>query len=323
MKIIELFDIEYGNSLELCSLEKDNQGINFISRTSKNNGISSKVKKIDSIEPFPAGLITVAVSANVLETFLQNSEFYTGYHIMVLKPKIHLTLEQKLYYCLCIRSNKYKYSYGRQANTTLKDLIIPDINSIPFWVNNFSYNNYEKKLLSKLFKEDTLINKINFSNTLLPLENLFIIKNGIASNQVKRFPNKINENYIPYIRPSYKQETSIDAFIDKDTVDPSYVFPPGTIYVSTDGQGSHTYSYVSVYEFIPNSNVSVLIPKREMTLAEKLWYAKCITNNRYKFSYGRKPKGDRLKTLLIPDFYPDFVSSDTINKIIDKWDVQI
>ena len=52
-------------------------------------------------------------------------------------------------------------------------------------------------------------------------------------------------------------------------------------------------------ELVPNSDVSVLIPKIDMSIEEKMYYAVCITNNRYRFSYGRKPKGKRLKSLLL------------------------
>ncbi|SUA24330.1 Uncharacterised protein [Neisseria gonorrhoeae] len=34
-----------------------------------------------------------------------------------------------------------------------------------------------------------------------------------------------------------------------------------------------------------------------MPIEVKLYYAKCITANRYLFSYGRKPKGEKLKAL--------------------------
>lgn len=30
----------------------------------------------------------------------------------------------------------------------------------------------------------------------------------------------------------------------------------------------------------------------------------CITNNRKRFSYGRKPKGKRLKNIMIPEYTP-------------------
>ncbi|MFM6199447.1 MAG: hypothetical protein ACKPE1_09950, partial [Dolichospermum sp.] len=70
--------------------------------------------------------------------------------------------------------------------------------------------------------------------------------------------------------------------VDKTQIDDKYIYPDNTIYVSTDGQGSHSYSYVSSFEFVPNSNVSVLIPKRQMSLQEKIYYSICVTSNRFK-----------------------------------------
>ena len=37
-----------------------------------------------------------------------------------------------------------------------------------------------------------------------------------------------------------------------------------------------------------------------MSLETKLLYAAYITANRFKFSYGRNPKGERLAELLLP-----------------------
>jgi hypothetical protein len=102
-------------------------------------------------------------------------------------------------------------------------------------------------------------------------------------------------------------------------IDKSHVFPKDTLYVSTDGQGSHSFAYVSVFEFVPNSNVSVLIPKREMSLQEKLYYAQCITKNRYKFSYGRKPKGARLKAIMLPEYPPPSINKYDVSKIIHEF----
>ena len=89
--------------------------------------------------------------------------------------------------------------------------------------------------------------------------------------------------------------------------------------MSTNGQGSHTFSYVSTTEFVANSDVSILIPKRKMSLQEKLFYAQCITNNRYKFSYGRKPKGARLLAVKIPEYPPKYVTEYCIEKVVDSF----
>ncbi len=150
----------------------------------------------------------------------------------------------------------------------------------------------------------------------VPLEQLFTVINGIASAQVIRSQVKENANWIPYIRPSYRQETSIDAYVNRNAVPNEKIFSAETLYVSTDGQGSHTFSYVSTFEFVPNSNVSILIPKRKMGLQEKLFYAQCITYNRYKFSYGRKPKGGRLKSIMIPEYPPEYVLNYDIDSVM-------
>ena len=316
-KVSELFWVNYGVNLELNALERDINGINFVSRTSKNNGVSAKVKRISNIDPLPAGTITVAGGGSVMETFLQMAPYYSGRDLYYLTPKVTMSNEVKLYYCHCLRSNKYKFSYGRQANVTLSDLQIPSLDSIPDYVNSMSIKGYGKTLVKQTkFSEDDSNYPPNAKS--VPLDEIFIVENGIASSQVIRSQSKKNENWIPYIRPSYKQETSIDAFVNKKLV-PSKVFPTGTLYVSTDGQGSHTFSYVSTFEFVPNSNVSVLTPKRKMSLQEKLFYAQCITNNRYKFSYGRKPKGDRLKAILIPEYPPRYVTDYTIDKVLQSF----
>ncbi len=131
----DIFEVEYGNSLELNRLTKSNQGVNFVARTSKNNGVTARVQPLYDVEPIPGMTLTVAAGGSVLETFLQMDPFYSGYHIFVLRPKIELTLDELLYYSTCIRANQYKYSYGRQANRTLRSLLIPASESIPNWVN--------------------------------------------------------------------------------------------------------------------------------------------------------------------------------------------
>lgn len=136
------------------------------------------------------------------------------------------------------------------------------------------------------------------------LKDLFHIHNGIPSNKV----NILNE-YIPgsvkYARPSNNYDNTHAGYVVSDVK----VFDSETIFVSTDGQGSHTYSYVSTERFVPNSNVIALIPKAEMNLYEKFYYAICITKNRFKFSYGRKPKGHRIENILLPEKFeiPDWV----------------
>lgn len=134
----------------------------------------------------------------------------------------------------------------------------------------------------------------------MKLNTLFHVINGLASSEVTVLPKR-EVGCIPYIRPSSTQQRTVAGWVKRDEINSANIFPSETIFVSTDGEGSHTYAYVSQFDFVPNSNVSVLIPNFEMNILEKLFYTKCITMNRYKFSYGRKPKGNRLKSIELPE----------------------
>lgn len=188
------------------------------------------------------------------------------------------------------------------------------------------YKSYAQKYLAYRLLNNLLdfnIKRITFpsnaTSNLVPLNSVFDVKNGLSSSQVAVEEEPITGNHLRYIRPSQSYDGSLAGYVDKTTVDEKYIYPQNTIYVSTDGQGSHTYSYLSSFEFIPNSNVSVLIPKRDMSLQEKLYYAVCVTRNRYKFSYGRKPKGYRLEELLVPSFPPAFVFDNIFRNILNNW----
>lgn len=138
------------------------------------------------------------------------------------------------------------------------------------------------------------------------LEDLFEVRNGVVSSGLS-ISSTPALNCIPYLRPASTQQRTISGWVSKSEVGSKNIYPEGTLFVSTNGEGSHSYSYVSTFKFACNSDVSVLIPKREMTINEKVYYARCITMNRYKFSYGRKPKGERLKQIELPDVLPLWV----------------
>lgn len=61
-----------------------------------------------------------------------------GSHILTQKSKI-----TELFYCACLRANKFRFNYGRQANRTIKDLLIPHPNNIPIWVKQANLSMYD------------------------------------------------------------------------------------------------------------------------------------------------------------------------------------
>lgn len=134
-RLDELFQIKNGNDLELCYQHKNEDGINFVSRTENNNGVSARIEEIEGLEPWDSGTISVSLGGSVLEAFVQTEPYYTGYHMRVLIPIVPMDEITKQYYCMCIRANKFKYGYGIQANKTIDALLVPDIDEIPIWVS--------------------------------------------------------------------------------------------------------------------------------------------------------------------------------------------
>lgn len=306
LKVKDLFEVVYGVNLDLNKLEEveptAKNAIRYVGRSDKNNGITAFVLKNDEYSPNPAMTISVAGGGSVMSSFLQEEEYYSGRDLFFLKPRTEMTRAELLFYCTVLRMNKFKFSYGRQANKTLENLEIPKYDDFSDFNNSVEVANLENIGDVNLLVQKVLMkkNSIPFNGNLKRLDELFNIINGLSSDNVVVQPTKDVDGLIPYIRPSKWQSTSYAGFVARDSITESKLFPKDTLYVSTDGAGSHTYSYVSVEEFVPNSNVSVLMPKSEMDLETKLVYAAFITANRFKFSYGRKPKGNRLAELLLP-----------------------
>jgi len=123
-KIGDIFDIQYGSNYEMNHLTADPNGVAFVSRTRRNNGISGRVKHTGK-EPAPAGCLTVALGGSVLETFYQDEPTYQGRDVDVLIPKTPMSMNELMWYTTAIRQHQFRFNYGRQANRQLPDLIIP------------------------------------------------------------------------------------------------------------------------------------------------------------------------------------------------------
>lgn len=125
-RVRDIFDVQYGINMELntcVEVGKDEpESVNFVARTESNNGVSARVKLVEGKIPQAAGLITCAGGGSVLSTFLQEEPFYSGRDLYLLIPRYPMNRLSKLFCITVIKANKYRYSYGRQANITLPDL---------------------------------------------------------------------------------------------------------------------------------------------------------------------------------------------------------
>src|SRR4030042_3332732 len=97
--ITSIFHIQYGNQFDFSKMDisTDEEGINFICRSSENNGFMAKVDKYNDIEPFPPGLITVTMGGSyLLSSFVQPAHFYASQDIKLLNPKLEVPFNQKV-----------------------------------------------------------------------------------------------------------------------------------------------------------------------------------------------------------------------------------
>lgn len=139
VELQSLFDIKHGNKLDLNKMAQcrpTDDAVAFIGRSGEGNGIVAFVRRLAGHDPYDPGLITVALGGAALSSFVQSRPFYTAQNIDVLRPLVEMSLDVKLFYCLCIEANRFRYStYGREANRTLRTILVPTLDALPSWVS--------------------------------------------------------------------------------------------------------------------------------------------------------------------------------------------
>lgn len=280
MKVSKLFDVFYGTNLELSNLTKIEDGINFVSRTSKNNGVSGIVEPIPDIESLDAGLITVAGGGSVMSSFVQNKPFYSGRDIFYLKPIGKMTLQEKLFYCMCLRANKYRFSYGRQANQTLADLELPD--QIPSWVEKMSVSEMDdlaKPMFSKHFELDLRQWK------WFDYDYLFDVERGWYNKR----PDK--DGTVNFISATFLNNGITDK-ISKDVIEKIY---DGNCITVVNNGASTAVAFYQKDQFTSSHDVNILRTKKiTLNTFIAMFLIPLIHLEKSRFSYGRKWRYSRM-----------------------------
>lgn len=294
-KISDIFNVSYGTKCDMNKMSSNtNSEIAFVSRSSKNNGVVAYVNAIEGITPIPSGAITVTLGGTyVLSSFLQEKPFYTGQNVAVLTPKVELTREEKLFYCLCISHNRFRYSaFGREANRTLKDLIIPHYRQLPDWVRGVNLSIYDDAKKAELTKNTVLLSDTSTWGSFT-LEQVFEIKKG------KRLTKA---NMIKGVTPFIGSTDSNNGLTNK--VGQEAIHRGNVITVNYNGSVGE--AFYQSKDFWASDDVNVLYPKGEyfdrFNQYIALFIIPIIRQNKFKFSYGRKWHTDRMKEtkILLP-----------------------
>jgi Type I restriction modification DNA specificity domain len=271
IKISDLFEIQNGNGFELMNMDivekSDPNSCNFVSRTEKNSGISARVE-LSNTQPFPANTITVAVGGSVLSTFVQSEPYYTGYHIQILTPKKKYSDVEMMFYAFCIRQNKYRYSYGRQANKTLKDILIPEKLTTEWQeLNSKNLNNLKAK---PLIKKELELNVKEWS--YFKYEEIFD-----TNLRGRRLTNENREKGTCL----YFSASEFNNGLTDSIANPLFVEENAIIY-STFGD-----AYYIKSEFTASDEISIF-KHTKLNRYNGLFIATIMLKNKYKYSFGRK-----------------------------------
>lgn len=291
VKVSDLFTIKYGNNLELINLAQckstDKNSVPFVSRTEKNNGVSAFIEEELDIEKNPAHTLTVAVGGSVLSTFYQPIPFYTGFHVLVLEPKKEMSIIEMLFYAKCISANKYKYNYGRQANKTLKNILVPA--QMPETLKN-KLLVYHKKLEKSISEKSLIDKKIKLEIDkweAFELNKLFKIQGSKTIPLLEL--EECGQGKYPYVT-TQATNNGIEGFFDFYSED-------GNI-LTADSAVLGYCSYQSL-PFSASDHVEKLIPKFKMNKYIAMFLTTILNLEQYRYNYGRKCSQTRMKEISI------------------------
>ena len=267
----DLFDLKYGVNLEFYKMEEEKNGIPFVSRQSVNNGVVGFVKQESDIIPNPANTISVACSGSVMASFFQEAPYYSGRDVYFLKPKVELTKKQLLYYCMCLRSNAYKYNYGRQANKTLGSIFVPSLENLPFWINEVNYPNLP---INNPYNNLQIIQDTSSWKIFL-YDDIFTIVRGESEYLIN-----MNEGGYPYISTSSKN-SGIIAYVDE------FNHENNKITLSYDGTVGEAFYHTN--RFFASEKIAVLDLKNyKLNKYIAMFLTTLIRLEQYRFNYGLK-----------------------------------
>lgn len=306
MKLSDLFWIEYPHTLVLTELTRDPAGINFVSAQGANNSVSAKVAPEEGIKLYPAGVITVPLKGTVLAAHVQTEPCYVAHQIAVLTEKSPMSLSEKLFYCMCIQKNAFRFSYGRQADKTLRDMEVPD--HVPEWVDGAAIIP-----ITTCNKADGGLRAEHWAE--FRMGDIFRFVKGRRLTKADMVDGSVN--YLGAISENNGVRQHIQA-------DREEISAPNCITVNYNGSVGE--AFYQEEPFWASDDVNILYANGwDMNRYNALFIVTVIKANRYRFSYGRKWALEKMKDTVIKlpctvDGKPDYAYMETYMKALPYGD---
>ena len=275
-KLSEIFYIYTGSKLDFDKQQLDDDGINFVSRNSNNNGIVGKIIPNKNMKIFKKGDITVPLGGSyLLSAFVQEEDFVTAQNVNVLRAKKAMTELEKWFYCYVLRENRFKFSaFGREANKYIQDIEVPS--SIPEWV-------YQANLHLPTTKNTTCKLDLNIDTwQKFQINKLFKIERGTITSL-----NEMEVGQTPIISSTDKNQ----GIAYYGNVPAKYM---KCFTASFNGVGTGYITYHN-YAFNANTDCGILLPQfNEINPFIGIFISTVMNKMKYKYSYGRKLSQDRI-----------------------------
>lgn len=317
VKVSDLFEVRYGTSLELNALNEIEGGVAFVSRTTKNNGVSARVARLSEVSPMPAGTLTVALGGTPMTTFLQDEPYYTGRDVAVLASLEPMAREELLYYATCLAANRYRFSYGRQANRTVGEIMIPAREAIPEWVRpgkakpSQLWDGISDDAFSLTAPSTAQLETSGWA--CFSFEQLFDIKKGKALTKDEMLPGDT-----PFVGAS-SFNNGVTARISQE---PQH--PAGALTVSSNGSVGEV--FYQPEPFWASSDVAVFYPRFETSREVAIFLATLIRLEKFRYNYGRKWGLETMNKSILrlpvdTNGAPDFDAMATLVRQLPSWNL--
>jgi len=170
--LYDIFSISMGNKFDQSKMCEIDEGINFVGRSALTNGVACAVtsvedKKGNTVQPYPAGDITIALGGSIGAAFVQDKEFYTSQNVCVLHTDNHsITERAKWFVAASITASCGNYeAFTDELNRHIRtDFIIRlpmDKTGQPDWTYMEEYmRKVEERVKATMGKYEMTVNEV-------------------------------------------------------------------------------------------------------------------------------------------------------------------
>ena len=344
INITKIFDVSYGNKMDMCQMTPSSDGIPFVTRTATNNGVGAIVEPVEGVVAYPAGSLSIALGGSIGSTFLQTKDFYTSQNVAVLQPKEKLSSNLLLFLAALIEKEcSLRFvAFGRELNKHIKrdfTIKLPLIEEDkPNWkeLEQFIQDRIIPQLPKKaqkvwLKKYDTKSKK---QEKMKLNTEIFDIKHGFYNKKPEDNP----DGDIPFIGAT-DSNNGVTSHSDLETISITTKTGEGNnspieekIFencIAVTNNGSVGYAYYQAKPFTCTHDVNPLYLKgHEINPYIALFLCTLIEKERFRWAYGRKWRPIRMPSSMIklpvtpsgePDwkFMEDYIKSLPFSRNIE------